>query len=90
MDINEIKDRIAEYNEEALLIDGYDEAIIGIASRCGSNAVVAYDSDKIIQILIERDGMDEEEAVEFFEFNIAGAYVGENTPMLIQIFEDEE
>jgi hypothetical protein len=30
---------------------------------------------------MQRDGMTHEEAIEFFDFNIAGAYVGEYTPI---------
>ena len=60
----------------------FDEAIIGVAERIGMEAVVAYDIDKIIKILA-RD-MTEEEAVEYFDFNIIGAYVGERTPVYIK------
>jgi hypothetical protein len=49
----------------------FDEAIIGVAERIGMEAVVAYDTDKIIEIL-SRD-MTEEEAIEYFDFNIIGA-----------------
>ena len=60
----------------------FDEAIIGVAERIGMEAVVAYDIDKIIEIL-SRD-MTEEEAIEYFDFNIIGAYVGERTPVYIK------
>ena len=60
----------------------FDEAIIGVAERIGMEAVVAYDTDKIIEIL-SRD-MTEEEAIEYFDFNIIGAYVGERTPIYIK------
>jgi len=79
---------IDEYNPEALKADGFDDAILGIASRCGQNDLIAYDVNKIISILMERDGMDYEEAQEFFEFNIVGAYMGENTPIFITKPED--
>jgi hypothetical protein len=79
---------IEEYNPEALKADGFDDAILGIASRCGQNDIIAYDVNKIIQTLMERDGMDYEEAQEFFEFNIVGAYMGENTPVFITKPED--
>ena len=59
----------------------FDEAIIGVAERIGMEAVVAYDTDKIIEIL-SRD-MTEEEAIEYFDFNIIGAYVGERTPIYV-------
>jgi hypothetical protein len=46
---------------------------------------VIYDEDKCIQILMERDGMTDEEAIEFFEFNVVGAYVGDHTPIYVCI-----
>lgn len=80
---NPILDLIEEYNPNALKADGFDDAILGVASRCGMNDLIAYDVSKIIQILMDRDGMTYEEAQEFFEFNIIGAYMGENTPIFI-------
>jgi hypothetical protein len=64
-----------------LFADGFDDAILGVAERVGMEAVVAYSTPKIIEIL-SRD-MTEEEAVEYFEFNILGAYVGERTPVFV-------
>ena len=67
--------------EGLLFADGFDDAILGVAERIGMEPVVAYDVNKIIEILA-RD-MTEDEAVEFFEFNILGAYMGERTPVFI-------
>ena len=61
----------------------FDAAILGVAERIGMSPIVAYDTAKIIDILCERDGMGGDEAAEFFEFNIAGAYVGDRTPIFI-------
>ena len=82
------RDSIARINPDAIVWDNphYDDAIIGMAERCGLGPVVAYDAYKIINILETRDGMEYGEACEFFEYNINGAYVGENTP--IHIFMD--
>lgn len=69
-------------DEEVIFLDGLDEAIVGF--NCGfglPNAI--YDYDKIILSLID-DGMTAEEAVEYFGYNIAGAYVGERTPIVLQ------
>jgi hypothetical protein len=77
------KDEISEINSEALFCDGYDEAIIGVAERINLGPVVAYDIDKIIEIL-KLDGMTHEEAYEYFEFNIKGAWMGEFTPIFIE------
>jgi hypothetical protein len=72
---------IAELNEEALFADGFDEAIVGMATRCGMPDVVVYDREKCIEILARE--MPLQEAEEFYEFNVVGAYVGENTPLFI-------
>jgi hypothetical protein len=76
-------EEIAEINPSALLCDGFDEAIIGIAERIGLGPVVAYDVEKMLDIMIERDGMTYEEAREYFDFNIIGAWMGEFTPIFI-------
>lgn len=71
-----LKETIAEYNPEALFADGHDHAIMGYTN----DGRVVYSADQIIGGLINQ-GMTEEEAIEFFDFNIAGAFVGEYTPI---------
>jgi hypothetical protein len=77
--------------------DGFDEAILGPASIWRSNSMVSvlvYDAEIMRKILMNRDGMDAEEAREFIEFNIEGAYIGEDTPVLVWpddiYWEDED
>ena len=69
--------------ETMLTADGFIEAITGISYRFGLPPVVAYDYELCLDILKERDGMDHGQAVEFMEFNVLGAYVGERTPCFI-------
>jgi len=78
------REEIEDINPEALLCDGFDEAIIGMAERINLGPVVAYDVDKMLDIMVERDGMTYEEAIEYFDYNIIGAWMGENTPVYIQ------
>ena len=66
-----------------LRADGFNEAIIGTGRRCGQPDIVAYDIDRCIGILME-DGIPEDEAREYFEFNVVGAWVGDETPIFIQ------
>jgi hypothetical protein len=91
---------IEEILEDAIFWDGLDDAIIGIADRIGLS-VVAYDVEKILQILMETMEVDEsdleegesiegkkyEMANEYYEFNILGAWVGEMTPIHIRTNE---
>ena len=76
---------INEYAEGAVLLDGLEDAIIGITEEFGGNGRILYSRDKIIQILCERDSMTEEEAHEFYEFNILGLHVSEQNPVFLDI-----
>lgn len=67
-----------------LIADGYDDAIIGQTTK----GLVVYNIAAIIELLMERDGMTEEEALEFFDFNIDGSYMGDQTPIFIFLDED--
>lgn len=78
----EIELMLEEENPEALLLDGYESALIGVARRCGQPMLAVYDEDRIIQALIER-GLDMLEAVDFYEHNVVGAWVGPMTPIIL-------
>lgn len=72
--------------------DGLDDAIIGQASIWNGNEkmeVLVYDADLMIKVFVDRDGMSEEEANEYIVFNIEGAYIGEDTPVLVWQRYDE-
>jgi hypothetical protein len=83
----EIIDEISMVCPEALLADGFDDALIGYAwgTPSGGCGVAVYDRDKCIAILMSRDGMTYEDAEEFFDFNVEGAYVGPMTPIFVSV-----
>ena len=68
---------------DILLADGYETALIGVGQQFNV-AMAVYDYDKCIEILMERDGMSHEDATEWMEINVVGAYVGENTPVFVR------
>jgi len=70
---------------EVLLLDGFDNAIIGLVDLNwhGGGTVVAYSVNEIIEQLIQ-DGCSREDAYEYFHFNVEGAYLGPNTPIFIE------
>ena len=79
-----IREELAgEWDAELLFLseEEFDEAIIGVAERIGEEPVVAYDTTKIVEVLSR--SMTVDEAYEYFEFNILGAYVGLKTPLFI-------
>ena len=65
-----------------LKADGLDKALIGVGRRCGEEEILVYSVRRCLDILME-DGATYEEALEYFEFNIAGAWVGPETPMWV-------
>ena len=92
---DEVEELLADSNPEALFMDGFDDAIIGVSERINFGPVVNYDKDMIIEILAKDMEPDEndldgrtidevkmEMAIEYFEFNVAGSYMGENTPII--------
>jgi hypothetical protein len=76
---------IHEIAEGAILLDGLENAIIGITQEFGNGPRVLYSKEGIIDILMERDGMEYDEAIEFYDFNILGLYAGEQNPIFLDI-----
>ena len=74
-------DKLVEFysqaDEELLRMDGFDDAVIGIDEH---SMRLIYSRNKILEIL-QKD-MSEIDALEYFEFNIHCAYVGEKTPII--------
>lgn len=65
-------------DEQFLLADGFNNAVIGVDEP---TMRIIYSSGKCIEILIERDDMSLDEALEYFDLNVRGAYMGEKTPI---------
>ena len=77
---SKLKDILEENPDVPFMIaDGYDEAVIGI---CGERLV--YSIETVIEKLME--DMNEEDAWDFFYYNIEGSYMGEHTPLWVQLF----
>ena len=72
-------------DEECLIADGFDDAVIGILYGIEPKAV--YSVRKIVDILME--DMSYEDAIEHFEYNIAGSYVGEKTPLYVYDIQED-
>mgnify|MGYP000727936701 FL=1 len=70
--------------------DRLNDAIIGTGGRCGMEEVFVYSYDKILDILMTEDEMTEREAIDYIEYNIAGSYVGELTPILVRSLDEVE
>jgi len=80
---DEIVTMLSEECPEALLADGFEDAFVGISRRCGQPTLAVYDYKLGVELLMQREGMTTEEAEEWMEFNVVGAWAGEHTPMWI-------
>lgn len=66
-----IFDRLAEENPKA------------VTCRCSKDSLAVYDYEKMVRVLMRRDKMGREEAEEYLDFNVVGAWVGEGTPIIL-------
>lgn len=78
---------LAEHSPETLLADGFDEALIGIV-RQFSRHLALYDYRACVRIL-QSQGMTEEDAVEYMEFNVLGGWVGTHTPLFVDYYDPQ-
>ena len=81
---HEYEYEIEEIYGDALTADGFEDALMGYGHQF-RHSIAVYDKDKCIEILMKRDGMSSEEAMEYFDFNVIGAWVGEHTPVFLEL-----
>ena len=74
-------------DQEILMADGFEDAFIGVAMQF-DKSIAIFDYDKCLEIL-QKDGMNIVDAEEYMQFNVTGAYVGENTPAFFFKFKSE-
>jgi hypothetical protein len=93
----DIMDFCDEYGDEGILLaDGFDRAFLGVGQQFRNAYVAVYDREECIRIISEQLegplGRDEarEQAEEYFDFNTQGAWVGEQTPIFIDRYKENE
>jgi hypothetical protein len=83
-----LKKELAKLDPNLLFADGFDDCILGLTINDKGLPVVLYSSSKIIRSLSK--DMPYEEAIEYFDFNIGCAYVGERTPVFLTGYLEED
>ncbi len=79
--MSKIESLKAEFPDDELIIaDGFDDAILGYDV---DNGRIVYSISLCIEILIDNEGMNEEDALDHFYYNVKGSYIGERTPLYI-------
>jgi hypothetical protein len=79
------REQLSEEYPDLLVMEPsyFDAAILGVVTRIGLEAV-CYDKAKVIRYIMGHDKMSYEEALEYFEFNVIGSWVGEHTPVFLE------
>tara|TARA_Y100000310_G_scaffold177551_1_gene177616 strand:- start:249 stop:518 length:270 start_codon:yes stop_codon:yes gene_type:complete len=75
---------LEEENPEAIVYDDAEEAVMGLVYHSDKPPILAYSYSKWIKMLMDRDGMSEDEAVEYFDYNVDGLILGDNQPIIIR------
>lgn len=85
-----LREQIAQDYPDLLVLepDYFDSAIIGLAQRIGMD-VVCYDKEKVLELLCVKEEMTYEDAIEHFEYNIIGSWVGDTTPVFLSYTQVE-
>jgi hypothetical protein len=78
---DEIISVLEECNPEAIMYDGFDDALVGMIARAGTEPLALYDRRKIIDLLIGH-GLSNEQAENYICYNIEGCWAGPHTPFL--------
>ena len=78
------RNELAEhFGDDLMFANNFDNAIIGVSMGISSGTKVVYDAEKMAETLVVSEGITEQEAWEYLEFNTFNAYVGENTPIFV-------
>ena len=80
----DIQKYLEDIGEQALLMDGFEHAIISFSQRINEPLLAVYNHDLMIQTLMKRDNMTYDEADEYIQYNCIGAWVGEQTPIIVK------
>jgi hypothetical protein len=74
---------------EVWVADGLEDALLGYGEQ-GQQTVAVYDYTKCVEILMRRDGMDQDEADEFMSYNVTGTSLAQHTPVFLERMTPEE
>ena len=79
----ELEQWAEDTGEDLLFADGFDDAIVGRGEQYSRTNAVVYDYNKCVKVLMDRDKLSYEDAIEWMEFNVVTTYVGEKTPIFL-------
>tara|TARA_R100000049_G_C1868331_1_gene29073 strand:+ start:271 stop:543 length:273 start_codon:yes stop_codon:yes gene_type:complete len=87
---SEVMEKLGEYQELGQEIyslpEKFDSALVAVGWRFKDGPLAVYDKNKVIGILDAEMGEEGEEwGEEFFDFNVIGSWIGDSTPVFIEL-----
>lgn len=82
-----INQYLNDIKESVVLMDNFDEALIGLSQRINEPLLAVYSWEKMIDVCVARDGMSYEDAIEYIDYNCIGAWIGDQTPIIVMPLE---
>jgi hypothetical protein len=82
-----VDEALVDEDATAIVFDGLDAAIVGLGRIQTGDPLVVYSRTGILEAL-EAQGMDEEDALEWFLYNVQGLYAGSGTPIIMELVEE--
>lgn len=76
----EYESLLEEAEIDVMTVDGFDDCILGVLERFGSQPFIVYDRAALLAKLTEQMEGCENSAIEWYDFNVLGAWLGEGTP----------
>jgi hypothetical protein len=80
--LNEVVEFVNSNAEGAVVFPGCESALVGYAARINLEPVAVYSYNLLVGAHIEQ-GLNEEEAIEYVDYNIVGLWAGERTPVIL-------
>lgn len=80
---SQVQEYLELMGETTMLMDGFEDALIGFTQRINEPFLAVYSWNKMMDVCMTRDGMSWDDAEEYISFNCIGAWVGEQTPIIV-------
>lgn len=76
---------LEHYPDEGFVkVDFFDSAIIGVSTT----GCLVYSIEKMVEVLVSRNNWTEKDAADYFFYNIEGSYLGDKSPIFINLIND--
>jgi len=66
-----------------MLAHGFNAALLGLSHRANEPVLAVYSYEAMVNVCVERDGMDYEDAIEYVDFYVIDQWVGPKTPIVV-------